>query len=228
MIRYPATSKLHRKTRSGLTAVVLCNWSMYSFSNHTQRTWSVTLLAPDAWLSKTIIRNALDTLRRQTKGSVGWIKLGVGFTWKMVDDINNNNNNNNNNNSSIMLWLLVYYIEFLAFPYRLYAQTMIVWGEVFYFIYQVLNRTIRSAAPPYQCGALAYIYICMIPGMKYFFISHSWSVLLEYVFYNNIQRRKPPVQYHLFIQRRKTRKSSLKVYLKINKYYSSLEYRVQV
>ena len=36
-----------------------------------QRTWSVTLLAPDASLSKTIIRNALDTFRRQTKGSVG-------------------------------------------------------------------------------------------------------------------------------------------------------------
>ena len=40
--------KLFRSTRSGLTAVVLCNWSMYNFSNHTQRTWSVTLLAPDA------------------------------------------------------------------------------------------------------------------------------------------------------------------------------------
>ena len=46
IIRYP--SKLHRSTRSGLTAVALCNWSMYNFYNHTQRTWSVTLLAPDA------------------------------------------------------------------------------------------------------------------------------------------------------------------------------------
>ena len=31
IIRYP--SKLHRSNRSGLTAV-LCNWSMYDFSNH--------------------------------------------------------------------------------------------------------------------------------------------------------------------------------------------------
>ena len=31
IIRYP--SKLHRSTRSGLTAVS-CNWSMYNFSNH--------------------------------------------------------------------------------------------------------------------------------------------------------------------------------------------------
>ena len=46
IIRYP--SKLHRSTRSGLTAVVLCNRSMYNFPNHTRRTWSVTLLAPDA------------------------------------------------------------------------------------------------------------------------------------------------------------------------------------
>ena len=30
------------------SCVVLSNWSMYNFSNHTQRTWSVTLLAPDA------------------------------------------------------------------------------------------------------------------------------------------------------------------------------------
>ena len=44
-IRYP--SKLHRSTRSRLTAV-LCNWSLYNFSNYTQRTQSVTLLAPDA------------------------------------------------------------------------------------------------------------------------------------------------------------------------------------
>ena len=45
IIRYP--SKLHRSTRSRLTAV-LCNRSMHNFSNHTQRTWSVTLLAADA------------------------------------------------------------------------------------------------------------------------------------------------------------------------------------
>ena len=45
IIRYP--SKLHRSTRSGLTAV-LCNRCMYKFSNHTQWTWSVNLLAPDA------------------------------------------------------------------------------------------------------------------------------------------------------------------------------------
>ena len=32
IIRY--SSKLHRSTRSGLTDV-LCNWSMYNFSNHT-------------------------------------------------------------------------------------------------------------------------------------------------------------------------------------------------
>ena len=69
IIQYP--SKLHRSTRSGLTAVVLCNWYMYNFSNHTQRTWSVTLLAPDACFSKTIIKNTLGTFRRQTKGSVG-------------------------------------------------------------------------------------------------------------------------------------------------------------
>ena len=69
IIRHP--NKLHRSTRSGLTAVVLCNWSMYNFSNHTQRTWSVTLLAPGAWLSKIIIRDTRDTFRRQTKGSVG-------------------------------------------------------------------------------------------------------------------------------------------------------------
>ena len=31
IIRYP--SKLHRSTRSGLTAL-LCNWSMHNFSNH--------------------------------------------------------------------------------------------------------------------------------------------------------------------------------------------------
>ena len=45
IIRYP--SKLHRSTGSGLTAVI-CNWSMYNFSNHTQRTRSVTLLLQDA------------------------------------------------------------------------------------------------------------------------------------------------------------------------------------
>ena len=45
IIQYP--SKWHRSSRSVLTAV-LCNWSMYNFSNHTQQTWSVTLLAPDA------------------------------------------------------------------------------------------------------------------------------------------------------------------------------------
>ena len=45
-MRHP--SKLHQSTRSGRTAVVLCNWSMYNFSIHTQQTWSVTLLAPDA------------------------------------------------------------------------------------------------------------------------------------------------------------------------------------
>ena len=44
LIRYP--SKLHRWTRSGLTAV-LCNWSMYNFSNHAKRTWPVISLAPD-------------------------------------------------------------------------------------------------------------------------------------------------------------------------------------
>ena len=63
--------KLHRSTRSGLTAVVLCNRFMYNFSNHTQRTWSVTSLAPNAFFSKPIIRNTLDTFRRQTKGPVG-------------------------------------------------------------------------------------------------------------------------------------------------------------
>ena len=31
IIRYP--SKFHRSTRSGLAAVVLCNWSMYSLKN---------------------------------------------------------------------------------------------------------------------------------------------------------------------------------------------------
>ena len=86
IIRYP--SKLHRSTRSGLTAV-LCIWPMYNFSSHTQRTCSVTLLAPCAWLNKNIIKNALDTFRRQTKGSVGvrsdlsdrnLMKLGIGFT----------------------------------------------------------------------------------------------------------------------------------------------------
>ena len=46
IVRYPR--KLHRSTRSGLPAVVLCNWPVYNFSNHTQWTWSVTLLAPDA------------------------------------------------------------------------------------------------------------------------------------------------------------------------------------
>ena len=38
---------------------------------NTQRTWSVTSLAPYPSLSENIIRNALDTFRRQTKGSVG-------------------------------------------------------------------------------------------------------------------------------------------------------------
>ena len=33
IIRYP--SKVHRSTRSGPTACsILCNWSMYNFSNH--------------------------------------------------------------------------------------------------------------------------------------------------------------------------------------------------
>ena len=53
----------------------------------------VTLLAPDARLSKNIIRNALETCRRQAKGSVGvcsnlsdrnLMKLGIGFTSKTV------------------------------------------------------------------------------------------------------------------------------------------------
>ena len=35
-IRY--RSKLHRPTRSGLTVVVLCKWSIYNFSYHTQQT----------------------------------------------------------------------------------------------------------------------------------------------------------------------------------------------
>ena len=48
---YP--SKLHGSIRSGLTAV-LSNWSMYNFSDHTQRTWSVTFLAPHAQSSKNI------------------------------------------------------------------------------------------------------------------------------------------------------------------------------
>ena len=45
IIRYP--SKLHRSTRSRLTAFVLCNCFMYNASNHTQRTWSVPSPAPD-------------------------------------------------------------------------------------------------------------------------------------------------------------------------------------
>ena len=127
MIRYP--SKMLRSTRSGVTAVVLCNWSMYNFSNHTQRSWSATLLAPDAWLSKTIKRNALDTFRRQKGQSacaricpieIWWMKLGIGFAWKTISI-----------NSSTLLWLLVY-IELLALPYILYAQTMIVCGDYFY------------------------------------------------------------------------------------------------
>ena len=41
------------------------------YEENPQRTWSVTLLAPDARLSKNVLKNALDTFRRQTKGSVG-------------------------------------------------------------------------------------------------------------------------------------------------------------
>ena len=129
IVRY--LSKLHRSTRSGPTAVVLCNRFMYNFSNHTQRTWSVTLVAPDAWLSKPTIRNTLDTFRRQTKGPIGvcsdlsdryfWsMKPGIGLTKKKVAII-----------CSTLLSLLVY-IELLALPYILYAQAMIVCGDFFY------------------------------------------------------------------------------------------------
>ena len=44
---------------------------MYNFSDRTQRTWSATLLAPDAWLFENIVRTALDTFRRQTEGLAG-------------------------------------------------------------------------------------------------------------------------------------------------------------
>ena len=104
--------------------------SLSGYEEDTQRTWSVTLLAPDAWLSKNIIRNALDTFRRQTKGSVG--------VWSDLSDGNMTNEARNRNNkktvaikSSTLLWLLVS-IELLALPYILYVQTMIVCGDFFH------------------------------------------------------------------------------------------------
>ena len=118
-----------RSTWSGLTAV-LCKWYMYNFSNHTQRTWSVTLLAPDAWLSKNIIRNALDTFRRQTKGSVG--VCSDLSDRDLMNEARNRIHFKNGSSFSTLLWLLVH-IELLALPYILYAQTMTVCGDFFYF-----------------------------------------------------------------------------------------------
>ena len=44
---------------------------LIGYEENTQQIWSVTLLAAETWLGKNIIRNALDTFRRHTKGSVG-------------------------------------------------------------------------------------------------------------------------------------------------------------
>ena len=79
-----STIRQHTDSRSGRLGFRLYYYIMHcilqklaqcsplsGYEENTQRTWSVTLLSPDARLSKHIIRNALDTFRRQTKGSVG-------------------------------------------------------------------------------------------------------------------------------------------------------------
>ena len=87
------------------------------------------LTGPGCLIELNIIRNALDTFRRQTKGSVG-----------VCSDLSDRNliNEARNRihkktvaiNSSTLLLLLVS-IELLALLYILYVQTMIVCGDVF-------------------------------------------------------------------------------------------------
>ena len=57
--------------------------SLSGFEENTQRTWSVALLTPDAWLSENIIRNALDTFRRQT---ISDSRRALGFIRSKSDE----------------------------------------------------------------------------------------------------------------------------------------------
>ena len=77
------------------------------------------------------MRNALDTFRRQTKGSVG--------VWSDLSDRNPKNEARNQiryrtvaiNTSTLLLMLAS--VKLLALSYILYVKTLTVCGEVFYF-----------------------------------------------------------------------------------------------